>query len=73
MKYLFNIILLFTYLTSTSQVYTLNAAFRDLPFKTIYLETVYGDKSRTIDSVKSDFTGGFHFKFTANPMLGSTG
>ena len=71
MKHFLSIIILFfIFLSCSGQQYTLNAGFRDLPFNKIYLVSVYGDKTRTIDSTKTDFSGGFHFKFTDKTNIG---
>jgi thiol-disulfide isomerase/thioredoxin len=56
--------------TASAQEYKLNAGFRDIPFNTIYLISIYGDKTKTIDSSKTDFSGGFHFKFTNKTHVG---
>ena len=55
---------------SYGQDYSLKAGFRDMPFAKVYLATISGEKYKIIDSAKTDFAGGFKFKFDKKYHIG---
>ncbi|MBP7498009.1 MAG: DUF5106 domain-containing protein, partial [Bacteroidales bacterium] len=53
-----------------AQDYSIKAGFRDLPFKSVYLAEMEGEKYKIIDSVTTNFMGNFTFKIKKNQHIG---